>query len=33
MLRALDEGSASGPAEDFSMERFIAEIDDLPGKP
>jgi antitoxin ParD1/3/4 len=30
LLRALDEGSASGPAEDFSMERFIAELDELP---
>ena len=33
LLRALDEGSASSPVEDFSMERFIAEIDDLSGKP
>ncbi len=33
LLRALDEGAASGVAEEFSMERFIAEIDELPGKP
>lgn len=33
LLRALDAGAASGIAEDFSMERFMAEVDEMPGKP
>lgn len=30
VLAALDAGLASGMAEDFSLERFIAEIEELP---